>query len=234
MTITTTSFGEFQGKRVDAFTLKSDTGVEVDIIGYGVVVRDWRVPVNGGAARGVVLGFEDFDAYPAHSPHFGSHAGRVANRISGGSFELDGKTYALATNEGGNTLHGGPEGLGRQVWDGEVDTAQNAVHFTLHSPDGAMGFPGNVDFTAVGALHQLTAGHTFHVDCHMRMSAGEAGEDDGEEEFGIVIRRSETHRACNVRLGESGHGFIAQRHNTAGIVDEFFTIAGEFGASAIF
>jgi aldose 1-epimerase len=152
MTITTTSFGAFQGKRVDAFTLKSDTGVEVDIIGYGVVVRDWRVPVNGGAARGVVLGFEDFDAYPAHSPHFGSLAGRVANRISGGSFELDGKTYALATNEGGNTLHGGPEGLGRQVWDGEVDTAQNAMHFTLHSPDGAMGFPGNVDFTATYRL----------------------------------------------------------------------------------
>ena len=152
MTITTTSFGEFQGKRVDAFTLKSDTGVEVDIIGYGVVVRDWRVPVNGGAARSVVLGFEDFDAYPAHSPHFGSLAGRVANRISGGSFELDGKTYSLATNEGGNTLHGGPEGLGRQVWDGEVDTAQNAVHFTFHSPDGAMGFPGNVDFTATYRL----------------------------------------------------------------------------------
>ena len=152
MTITTTSFGEFQGKRVDAFTLKSDTGVEVDIIGYGVVVRDWRVPVNDGAARGVVLGFEDFDAYPAHSPHFGSLAGRVANRISGGSFELDGKTYSLATNEGGNTLHGGPEGLGRQVWHGEVDTAQNAVHFTFHSPDGAMGFPGNVDFTATYRL----------------------------------------------------------------------------------
>jgi aldose 1-epimerase len=153
MTISTRTFGTHNGKRVDAFTLKSDTGVEVDIIGYGVVVRDWKVPVKGGAPRTVVLGFEDFDSYPAHSPHFGSLAGRVANRISTGSFELDGKTYKLDTNEGSNTLHGGPNGLGRQVWDGEVDNAANAVHFRLSSPDGAAGFPGKVDFTATYRLH---------------------------------------------------------------------------------
>jgi aldose 1-epimerase len=153
MTIATRKFGEQHGKRVDAFTLKSDTGVEVDIIGYGVVVRDWKVPVNGAAARAVVLGFEDFAAYLAHSPHFGSLAGRVANRISGGSFELDGKTYKLDANEGGSTLHGGPQGLGHQVWDGEIDNAANAVKFSFFSPDGAGGFPGNVQFTATYRLH---------------------------------------------------------------------------------
>jgi len=153
MSIAVRKFGEFGGKRVDAFTLTSDTGVEVDIIGYGVVVRDWKVPVKGGAPRTVVLGFEEFDAYPAHSPHFGSLAGRVANRISTGSFELDGKTYKLDTNEGGNTLHGGPNGLGRQVWDGQIDNAANAVRFSFSSPGGAGGFPGNVQFTANYRLH---------------------------------------------------------------------------------
>ena len=39
------SFGEFEGQRVDQFTLSSDSGVEVDVINYGVAVRDWRVPV---------------------------------------------------------------------------------------------------------------------------------------------------------------------------------------------
>ena len=98
MSISTRTFGTHDGKRVDAFTLKSDTGVSVEIIGYGVVVRDWQVPVRGGAPRTVVLGFEAFDAYPAHSPHFGSLAGRVANRISTGSFELDGKMAPLRTD----------------------------------------------------------------------------------------------------------------------------------------
>ena len=152
MTITIREFGSFNGSCVDQFTLKSDTGVEVDIIGYGVVVRDWRVPVAGGM-RSVVLGFDNFADYAAHSPHFGSLAGRVANRTSGGGFTLDGRRYALAANEGGNMLHGGPEGLGRQVWAGEVDNAANAVRFSFTSPDGAMGFPGKVDFAATYRLH---------------------------------------------------------------------------------
>ena len=152
MSISKRTFGSFEGKRVDAFNLKSDTGVEVEIIGYGVVVRSWQVPLAGGAPRQVVLGFDEFDSYPQWSPHFGSIAGRVANRIAGGFFELDGETFHLETNEGPNTLHGGPNGLGRQVWTGEADEASNAVRFTFTSPDGAAGFPGRVDFAATYRL----------------------------------------------------------------------------------
>lgn len=152
MAITVSTFGEHSGQRVDQFRLTSDTGVSVDIIGYGVVVRDWKVPVGGGE-RSVVLGFDQFDAYPAHSPHFGSLAGRVANRIKSASFELDGVTYKLPANEGDLQLHGGAEGLGRQVWAGQADSANNAVRFTHFSPDGAMGYPGNVNFAATYTLN---------------------------------------------------------------------------------
>lgn len=151
MAIATSTFGEFKGKRVDQFRLTSTTGVTVDIIGYGVAVRDWRVPV-AGVERAVVLGFDTMEAYAEHSPHFGSLAGRVANRIKGASFELNGKTYALPANAGALQLHGGAEGLGRQVWDGQVDEANNAVRFTHFSPDGAMGYPGNVNFSATYTL----------------------------------------------------------------------------------
>lgn len=155
MSIAVSTFGEHDGKRVDQFRLVSDTGVTVDIIGYGVVVRDWRVPVAGGE-RSVVLGFDDFEAYPLHSPHFGSLAGRVANRIKDASFELDGVTYKLPPNAGALQLHGGTEGLGRQVWSGQVDNANNAVRFTHFSPDGAMGYPGNVNFAATYSLQGNT------------------------------------------------------------------------------
>src|SRR5690606_35832023 len=111
MAIAVSAFGDYQGKRVDQFRLVSDTGVSVDLINYGVVVRDWRVPVKGGE-RSVVLGFDHFDAYPEQSPHFGSLAGRVANRIQGASFTLDGKTHQLPPNDGPLHLHGGSEGLG--------------------------------------------------------------------------------------------------------------------------
>lgn len=151
MAIGTKTVGEFGGKPVVEFSLRSDTGVEVDLMTYGVVVRDWRVPVAGGL-RSVVLGFDSFAPYPEHSPYFGAIAGRVANRIAGASFELDGKTYKLSENVEGLTLHGGKEGLGTTNWTGEADSAANAVRFTHRSPDGHMGFPGNVDFTATYTL----------------------------------------------------------------------------------
>ncbi|RYE08541.1 MAG: galactose mutarotase [Hyphomicrobiales bacterium] len=144
-------FGTFEGKKVEQFTLTSTNGVEVDLINWGVTVRDWRVPV-GGKLRSVVLGFDKFDDYPVHSPHFGSLAGRVANRLAGSSFELGGKTYNVVANEGPNSLHGGPEGIGRLVWDAVPDDATNAVVFSLASPDGAMGYPGNLKLKATYRL----------------------------------------------------------------------------------
>jgi aldose 1-epimerase len=150
------TFGNYQGKRVDKFTLLSPEGVEVELINWGVVVRSWRVPVRGGL-RQVVLGLDNFDDYPKHSPHLGALAGRVANRIGGAGFTLEGKTYTLPANEGANLLHGGAEGLGRLVWDAEPDDATNTVVFSLTSPDGAMGFPGTVKFKATYRLdgHRL-------------------------------------------------------------------------------
>jgi len=145
------NFGTYEGKRVDQFTLISTTGAEVDLINWGVAVRDWRVPVKGGK-RSVVLGFDNFDDYPKHSPHFGSLAGRVANRIGGASFELGGKTYTLPANDGKNSLHGGPQGIGRLVWDAQPDDATNSVVFSLISPDGHSGYPGTVNMKATYRL----------------------------------------------------------------------------------
>lgn len=152
MTIAVSPFGQVKGKRVDQFKLVSQSGVEVDIIGYGVAVRDWRVPLRSGGKRSVVLGFDTIEDYVAHSPHFGALAGRVANRIKDASFDLDGRHYRLPANAGALQLHGGEEGLGRQVWDGVADAAANSVTFTHFSPDGAMGYPGNVTFQAVYRL----------------------------------------------------------------------------------
>ncbi len=49
------------------------------------------------------------------NPYFGIVVGRCANRIAGARFQLDGKTYKLAANNGPNALHGGVHGWGEQV-----------------------------------------------------------------------------------------------------------------------
>jgi aldose 1-epimerase len=74
----------------------------------------------------------------------GKTIGRYANRIAGGSFELDGATFELATNEGPNTLHGGPDGFSKRTWSVAERTGASAT-FALRSPDGDQGFPGALD-----------------------------------------------------------------------------------------
>lgn len=142
--------GSVAGEDVHEVVLASETGVFVAILTYGALIRDWRVPV-GNALRPVVLGFDDFALYPAHSPYFGAIAGRVANRIGGAEFALNGTTYALDANEGSNHIHGGARGTARQIWR-IVHASTDSVHLALTSPDGEMGYPGTLDISVTYTL----------------------------------------------------------------------------------
>ena len=61
--------------------------------------------------------------------------GRVANRIRGAAFQLDGKQYHVSANDGNNSLHGGTTGWSRHVWTPVASDAQS-VTLQLVSPDG--------------------------------------------------------------------------------------------------
>ena len=137
--------GQWQGQDVREATLESSEA-RLAILNYGAVIRDWRVAADGREVP-CVLGFESFDPYPEHSKSFGIIAGRVANRIGGSCFTLDGEKFDLVPNEGANHLHGGPEGLGRQIWRMDAD-GPSAVILSYTSPDGEMGYPGRVEFAA--------------------------------------------------------------------------------------
>lgn len=154
--------GSVGGQDVHEMVLSSEAGVSVAILTYGALIRDWRVPV-GGAFRHVVLGFDDFDLYPDHSPYFGAIAGRVANRIGGAQFTLEGRTYALDANEGPNQLHGGARGVARQVW--RIARAQSdTVRLELTSPDGEMGYPGTLEMAVTYTL----SGNRLEIDFEAR------------------------------------------------------------------
>lgn len=90
-----------------------------------------------------MLGYERFEHYVEHSPYFGAIAGRVANRIAGGQFSIDGVTHKVPVNESGVALHGGPAGLGRRPWS-IVDHDRRSVTLAIVSEDGDMGFPGRL------------------------------------------------------------------------------------------
>jgi aldose 1-epimerase len=109
---------------------------------WGAVLRDLTVPHKGGQQR-VVLGFPNFEDYPAHSPNFGAIAGRYANRIAYGRLVIDGETYQLPLNNGRHSLHGGAKGFGKRPW-AVVSHTTNAVTLALRSEAGDAGYPGAV------------------------------------------------------------------------------------------
>src|SRR5688500_1137415 len=100
-------FGQVDGVDIHEVTLRSETGAEAKIITWGAVVRDLLVPTSRGQQR-VVVGFDTIEDYLADTSHAGAIAGRFANRIRHGRFELDGRAYQLPLNQNGkHMLHGG-------------------------------------------------------------------------------------------------------------------------------
>ncbi|MEU9557267.1 aldose epimerase family protein [Streptomyces fumanus] len=138
------------GTPVHRWTLER-AGVRVRVLSYGGIVQSAEVPDREGRRADVVLGFAGLDGYLAHpEPYFGALVGRYANRIGGGRFELDGRTYALARNNGPNSLHGGERGFDKRVWD--VTPVEHGVRLSRVSPHGEEGFPGTLEVSATYTL----------------------------------------------------------------------------------
>ena len=135
------------GTPIEVFTLTNAAGVEVKAMTYGGIITSWRAPDRRGQLADIVLGYDDPAGYVANnSPYFGAIVGRYANRIAKAQFALDGRTYALAANDGVNHLHGGVRGFDKVLWKGEAlgGSGGQGVAFSRTSADGEEGYPGNL------------------------------------------------------------------------------------------
>lgn len=137
------------GKETDLFILSNDNGAEMAVTNYGGAIITVMVPDKNGKLANVVQSHDTIDGViNSPEPFLSTLIGRYGNRISKGTFKLDGTDYPLAVNNGPNSLHGGPTGYHARVWDAEQTSKQS---LTLHylSPDGEEGFPGNLDITVI-------------------------------------------------------------------------------------
>jgi aldose 1-epimerase len=131
------------GGVVEMYTLTS-AEVELRLITYGARVVVLKTKDRDGAWGDVTLGYGELKPYVENTnAYFGVIAGRYANRIAKGRFELEGKTVQTTINDGVNMLHGGVEGFDKRNWEGEI--VADGVEFTLVSPDGDQGFPGTLE-----------------------------------------------------------------------------------------
>lgn len=149
------------GTAVEIYILKSGS-VEARIITYGGIVQSLKVPDKNGKIADVVLGYDSIDGYAGgakpNPPFFGPIIGRYANRIAGGKFVLDGKTYEIPKIEANNSLHGGLKGFDKVVWkDKEIP---HGVELSYVSPDGDQGFSG----TLTTSVRYTLEGHDLKID----------------------------------------------------------------------
>ncbi|MET0299763.1 MAG: aldose epimerase family protein [Flavitalea sp.] len=153
--------GKQDGIDVVQYTLTNKNGVAVKIITYGAHVTNIIVPDRDNQMGDVVLGFDSLPDYanPANS-FFGAIAGRYANRIAKGTFKLDGQTYQLATNNNGNSLHGGLKGFDKVIWNATTSLADTSITLKYASKDGEEGYPGNLN---VEVKYKLTDDNALEI-----------------------------------------------------------------------
>lgn len=155
MSIDTKPFGTLPtGEAVSLFTLTNKNGLSAKVTNYGGILVALNVPDRSGELADVVLGKDTLEGYLAGHPHFGATTGRVAGRISGAEFTLEGQTYPLEANNGPNCLHGGLKGYDKLVWAAEIinDLGVDKLRLSVTDPDGSNGFPGTVECTVTYAL----------------------------------------------------------------------------------
>jgi aldose 1-epimerase len=140
-------FGRTSDSRpAELFTLTNANGIEVRLTNYGGIIISLKTPDRSGRLDDIVLGYDSLSGYLRDTPYFGAIVGRYGNRIAGGRFTLDGKSYRLAVNNGPNSLHGGLRGFDKVIWTAQPFRNESGVGVTLDytSADMEEGYPGTL------------------------------------------------------------------------------------------
>lgn len=161
-------FGTAQvdGQEIRLFTLRNANGCKAQFTNLGAKMVSLCVPDAKGEIGDIVFGYATAKEYAEcdnatgkGEPFFGATIGRYGNRIAGGKLNIDGTEYQLSQNENGNCLHGGSRGFYSQVFTAE-QKGDTAITFSRISPDGEMGFPGNLD---VNVTYTLTSDNSIEI-----------------------------------------------------------------------
>lgn len=151
--------GVIDGKTTRLFKMENANGVVVTLTNYGAKIVSVYAPDRNGNFADVLLGFNSIEEYQQYGASHGAVVGPFANRIANAQFTIDDETYQLPVNNGEACLHSGPDSWYRKVWDYEKNG--NVATFSLESPDGEFGFPGN---KTASVTYTLTDDNELKID----------------------------------------------------------------------
>lgn len=137
---------------VKTFVLKNSNGLEVNLTNIGATIIDIKYK-----GYNLQLKYDNLEDYFHNTKSYGTVIGRFANRIANAEFEIDGVLYQLEKNNNGNCLHSGSNRYDSRIWD--FEQSNNSVKFSLLSPDGDQGMPGNANIEVTYTLDENNALH---------------------------------------------------------------------------
>ncbi|MBY7146143.1 galactose mutarotase [Levilactobacillus brevis] len=153
MEITKSAAGTLNQQDVSKYVLTNQQGTQVAVLTWGATLQGFSV-VEDGKRHSLIVNKPDLAGYD-HNPYYLCQAlGRVAGRIAGAQFELDGQTVHLEANEEPNASHGGPHGFTFVNWDATTNqTADTASVVLTHTSTPADDrYPGNLETTITYTL----------------------------------------------------------------------------------
>jgi aldose 1-epimerase len=149
-----------QGTEMHLYSLTNKHGLKATVTNFGATLVSLVTPDRQGKMADIVLGYDNVSGYEKGKAYFGGSIGRYGNRIAGGRFSVNGKTYQLALNDGANHLHGGIKGFNHVVWNARR-LSNHSVEFRYTSKDGEEGYPGTL---AVSVTYTLTDNDEVRID----------------------------------------------------------------------
>lgn len=135
-----------KGEEYNIYSITNANGEYISVTDFGACLVSVGVKDKNGNVTDVALGYDDAAGYEKDPYYFGAIVGRNANRIAEGRFSINGKEYNIGTDPTGTyNLHSSPDVYNKRKWESRIEN--DSVVFSLHSPDGDQGFPGDFDIS---------------------------------------------------------------------------------------
>lgn len=148
------------------FEISNSNGMRVEVLNLGGIITKLLIPNKNRSTINVVLGYDNYRDYLNDTYFIGGIIGRYANRISKGSFELDGLTYRLHDiNDGMNHLHSGNSCFNKKFWKVKK-VANNRLILNYISKDMEEGYPGNL---TLKVIYELTNSNELNITYHAQI-----------------------------------------------------------------
>lgn len=126
-----------RGETASKYFIENKNGTRAVLTDFGVTLLSLCF-----AGKDVILGYDTLLDYETQTEYLGATVGRFAGPLQGGKLRVGEQIFPVTLNNGEDHIHGGTVGFSFRVWDTQI--LPDGICFSLFSPDGEEGFPGNL------------------------------------------------------------------------------------------